>query len=480
MPPGAEEQELYYYGLPSCPKLVARTSSNVWVNPQMPGPTTFTGTLNMYRKMLRPAGRHPLLNQLWNDATSSLRVQITDAVSDIDWHAIDILRVGYVHEQSPITLMVAVTPDTVSWNQAYPVAVRCKSILEQHGIHGIECEVRESVVAFLTEPDEKKATFQLSSKFPELFTAEHEDGVEHAQLTDHLGTRIAIKDMPNHGVEAYRRPEFGPFKDIIQVDQHTFESRLKGYEARTADETKKGSSALLLRDTMRPFTAASSRVIGEVLYSPEFSCTTTEGGREWLRDWALVELQPASHEAPLDSIKNRIFIGSRQQLRFLINKGEPGWKGLADPVPPDMDDGCFNLSKEVVPYEELFNPPGTAAYMDEPAICVAKFGATSNLTMGLGNTLKSVVRTTTETPDGERKNVSEEWPIISVPRARDRSATFCEPGDSGSCVWDMDGRPAGIIMAGNGINRINDVTYASPLERLLADIKSHGFDVSLV
>jgi hypothetical protein len=35
-------------------------------------------------------------------------------------------------------------------------------------------------------------------------------------------------------------------------------------------------------------------------------------------------------------------------------------------------------------------------------------------------------------------------------------------------------------MAGGGMNGLNDVTYAQPLERLLADIRDHGFDVSLL
>ena len=149
-PPSAEEQDLYYYGLPSLPTLIVRSSSSTqtWTNPQKPGWSAWTGTCNMYRKMLQPAGKHPLLQQLWNDATSSLRVQIIDAVSDMDWHAVDILRVGFLHTESlpPITLMVAVTPDTLPWSKGHAIALQCRAILEQHAIHDIHCEIRESVV----------------------------------------------------------------------------------------------------------------------------------------------------------------------------------------------------------------------------------------------------------------------------------------------------------------------------------------------
>jgi hypothetical protein len=46
-------------------------------------------------------------------------------------------------------------------------------------------------------------------------------------------------------------------------------------------------------------------------------------------------------------------------------------------------------------------------------------------------------------------------------------------------VWDMQRRPAGIIMGGNGINGCLNITYAQPLERLLNDIRAEGFNVSV-
>ncbi|PTB73131.1 hypothetical protein M440DRAFT_1394328 [Trichoderma longibrachiatum ATCC 18648] len=47
------------------------------------------GTLNMYRKMLQPVERHPLLHQLWNNANSSLRLQIMNAVKVVSLDKLD-------------------------------------------------------------------------------------------------------------------------------------------------------------------------------------------------------------------------------------------------------------------------------------------------------------------------------------------------------------------------------------------------------
>lgn len=65
----------------SRPKLIARTSMDILVNPQMPGPITFTGTPNMCRKMLQPARRHPLLHQLWNNAPPSFKIYLGDTLA---------------------------------------------------------------------------------------------------------------------------------------------------------------------------------------------------------------------------------------------------------------------------------------------------------------------------------------------------------------------------------------------------------------
>ncbi|KAL7781939.1 hypothetical protein V8C37DRAFT_398062 [Trichoderma ceciliae] len=539
--PSSEERELYYFGLPSCPKLVARSSRHVWRNPQMPGPTTFTGTYNMYPKSLRPAGRDSMLNQLWNNAASSLRAQILEAVKTApDWTAIDIMRVG-LKEEFQTTLLLSVMPDSLSWDRGYTIALRCKGILEAHEIYDVDCEIRESVVTFCAEDSsttDSTAAATASTTGDFQLSSMPIEGSDHERirvdLTDCLGTKISMKHMDGvagskglylalsspssiesepsivaltcrhvvihsktEGLESYRHQQSKPPREVIQVDQPTYESSLvllqtqmrehrkdgdalseEGYKNSAAIFYQLANEDMALIQIMKPYENSSSRVFGQLLYSPELACISTENGANWLRDWALIELLPNHHQAQMSSLKNKAFVVSIQHFSSLLHKNRRGWKGLPPPRPLVVD-RHVELQRVVVPMEEIYNPTHIAEYTDEPALLVAKYGARGGLTFGLGNTLKSVVRHT-ESPFGDREYISEEWAIVDCGGATDRMAAFSTPGDSGSCIWDMEQRPAGILMAGNGINGLNDVTYAQPLERLLADIRAQGFEVSVV
>lgn len=65
--------------------------------------------------------------------------------------------------------------------------------------------------------------------------------------------------------------------------------------------------------------------------------------------------------------------------------------------------------------------------------------------------------------------------------SQDLSDYWISGGDSGSCVWDMPGRIAGILTGGPTNRGVNDVTYAAPIEWILDDIRIQtGFEVELV
>lgn len=136
-PPTPEERDLYYYGLPSCPKLVARSSTKVWQKSIMTSGTYSS----LCPKVLRPAGQHPVFNRLWNDATSSLRTQILQTIKSApDWAAVDIMRVG-LPDDLHTTLLISVKPDSLTWERGYDIALQCKKISEQHEIYNIDCEI---------------------------------------------------------------------------------------------------------------------------------------------------------------------------------------------------------------------------------------------------------------------------------------------------------------------------------------------------
>ncbi|PTB40189.1 hypothetical protein M441DRAFT_70020 [Trichoderma asperellum CBS 433.97] len=544
-PPSVEERNFYYYGLPSCPRLVARSSTHAWENPHRYDTTTFPPSVNMY-KSLRPAAGDPLLHRLWNDATSSLRIQILEAVSVSDWTAVDILRLGWTGEFHT-TLLVSVKPESLTWSEAHPITIRCKEILEEHGISNIHCEIRESLVTSCGNAPSatRSATTADTPNHFQLFSA-HFKGLtqyickDSADLSDCLGTKISMKDddarsgtkgiylalkssntknhpkivaltcrhvVVNHeteGIQSYRHQEFQPSREVIQIDQPTYSRRLERYELyvkndrnhaqafRDCDDTESAATYETMADDMedfvrkmRPYVASSSRVFGTLLYSPAFAFAPAQreapGNGPWQRDWALIELLPSRHQAQLGTLKNKVFVGRHDRIASLLFRNTRGWEELAGLMVPIPRDCTITLTNDVVPMSELYKPANNARN-DEPAMVMVKYGASEELTIGLGNTLKSLVRRE-ETLDGHMEGYSEEWAITSLSSTGQKQTAFSFKGDSGSCVWDMERRPAGIIMAGvhhPAPNGNDDVTYAQPLERLLGDIKDHGFDVSLI
>ncbi|PTB51151.1 hypothetical protein M431DRAFT_485027 [Trichoderma harzianum CBS 226.95] len=148
MPPTEEECQLYYYGLTYCPRLVARSSSHVWVKRQLPNRIAFAGTENMAPKALKTVTEHAFMH-IWNNPIYTLQMQITLAASAAQFISIDLFGIGYddgVNKDFPITLIVTVRPRSLPWSEGYAIARTCKLILESFNIHDVECEIRELVM----------------------------------------------------------------------------------------------------------------------------------------------------------------------------------------------------------------------------------------------------------------------------------------------------------------------------------------------
>lgn len=100
----------------------------------------------LYPKLLLPA-KHPLLMRIWNN-DASFRDQILEAVDKTRLSAIDIMRIMQKGESQNV-LMISVKPYTLLWEDGRQIALQCKAILENHGVHDVHCEIRESVVRTL-------------------------------------------------------------------------------------------------------------------------------------------------------------------------------------------------------------------------------------------------------------------------------------------------------------------------------------------
>ncbi|KPM34786.1 hypothetical protein AK830_g11792 [Neonectria ditissima] len=483
LPPSEDEQKGYYYGLPSQPRLVARSSTDRWEPPRGNWPRG---------KLFDPVGQHRIAN-LWNDpSTSTLRQDIVEALGSIRWTAIDVLRLGYEAEdfgaqeqqKNPITLLVSVESNSTSWEQGHAAVMQCRRILQQHHINDVHCDMKEASVVPLASPPTAPPTA------PKLITGNitHPEEVYNL-FSEYLGHSIATHSLPTRegtkclylrlkgtgkvlaltcrhvvfGKEAlnedYRHDESAP-KSAVTVIQpgdgcleggrtickgtdHT-EDIIKLFENDDGmSEDDKKANIAIERANRRGVEQAEKlveehndkdkRIFGHVLFSPKISNTIrgTTGPRVQprLRDWALIELHPGKHTTPLADLKNRVSITVGGLAMLTAAKS-------AENFPIDLrlaiNSGNHTIAlRGRIPEREMKNPPMEAKSTDDPAILVAKHGRSTGFTVGLANNVVSVKRQ----PIDNVYFLSEEWCIIGQKKNRDgKREKFSHRGDSGACV----------------------------------------------
>ena len=165
-PPSKDEVRLYYYGLPSEPRLVARSNASTlkWQNWSIGRGMVRRDPFwddPKFEKYLHPVGSHPIV-QKWDGCKNQI-INILSSLS-VDWRAIDVLRVGIrppdlndwrLHglDLPPLnmlgsspTVLVSVKPDSCSWATGYEAVIQCKGILDRHELTDVHCEIKESKV----------------------------------------------------------------------------------------------------------------------------------------------------------------------------------------------------------------------------------------------------------------------------------------------------------------------------------------------
>jgi hypothetical protein len=129
-PPSEQERTLYYYGLTErvCtdPRLVARSSTDPFddmgYTGAWPGPEP-------RRKYEFCVGNHPIVGIY----DAGPRYQIREALHDIPWQTIDIVRIGTSRKASnnPVIILVTVPRDSISYTTARDAINRCLEVLAQ-------------------------------------------------------------------------------------------------------------------------------------------------------------------------------------------------------------------------------------------------------------------------------------------------------------------------------------------------------------
>ena len=136
-PPSSVEAAYYYYGLPSRPRLVARSSVCVWDEPK---PESYP-----VPKESSPIGFHPLLD-CWEVTIGPAMIVFLDS-KGVKWTSLDPLRMGYAGQSSPpVIIWMGVEPGSLSATDGINIAIGCREILSAHGINDVHIEIRESEV----------------------------------------------------------------------------------------------------------------------------------------------------------------------------------------------------------------------------------------------------------------------------------------------------------------------------------------------
>ena len=130
-PPSPVEAKYYFYGLYSNPHLIARSSTDVWVEPR--GVEAY-----LTPKELSPLGFSHALQGLWEPV-------IGPAIAS--YLSLDPVRIRHPDDTSPPAILwVGVLPSSIAAEDGIAITVQCKTILSSHGIHDVHVELRESEV----------------------------------------------------------------------------------------------------------------------------------------------------------------------------------------------------------------------------------------------------------------------------------------------------------------------------------------------
>lgn len=495
-PPSDEEARLYYFGLPSRPRLVGRASAGVerWETfKEQYARQTHVSHKTPAEKVLGAVGAHKIL-ACWTD----VRPNILTAIRHLPWSSVDVCRIGFSDAallERPVVVWIGVHGDSdetcdLPWEDVAEALRSCRRILNNADLNDVDCQLRISRVVSLAGPQLLKPLPKVNSMWhciAQRFTTSiglslspferptlegslgvflstesttAGDGPLWAVTCRHVG--IPSKDNPDN---AYYRLQDGGRKRTFGLNVQSKAEKWIGY---LSDHKNREAGNITAADVaglyeaVKDFGSDDARQIGHVLLSPPIGLQQT--AMSWTRDWCLLDLDQSKFpggEKPINVVDLRTDM-ERPAVNELLNPYPRNEHRFEFP-----DNGLLRISG-VIPLAEIRNP--TMYDKDgENCLLVGKRGAISGLTWGAALELESTVRECM--PDGSMFT-SYEWAIHgSLPK---KTVPFCTSGDSGAAVFDIQGRLGGFVTRGtrSDLGLIVDITYATPAELVLADIEA--------
>ncbi|KZT04518.1 uncharacterized protein LAESUDRAFT_298724 [Laetiporus sulphureus 93-53] len=474
-PPSEKEAMFYYSGLPSGPRLVARTGTTPWKEPTGP---------EAYRKLkeLGPVGNHPLC-EVWGDGLALKVHDLLDTMK-VKWTSIDVVRIKDVEESfAPVILWIGVLPASLSGEDGVVVASKCRELLVESGITDVDVEIRESVVTRWAAPKFPTSTYSFDSTVDVrepltttlglpicaqstpcadgtggFFIAE---GVNTKRLLLVTARHVIFPPDKNENKHFEHKNDSQPRHNVTLFGDAAFNKYLESIKAEIGGKVAD-------KDVSTHWATPESRVLGHVILSPPINVGIDSSGEGYTEDWAVIEIDASKVDAS-NFDGNAIDLGTRIPVYEFARMMHPNPRNAPSFEYPG--DRLLRL-KGTIPDEEMRHPTALDQN-DEPCLVVIKRGITTGLTVGHANNICSYARNY----DNDNAKISKEWAILPQDC---KSGAFADKGDSGSVIVDALGRIGGLLTSGAGATPSADVTYATPISFLLKRMQDNALHIDAV
>ncbi|CAK7270898.1 hypothetical protein SEPCBS57363_004340 [Sporothrix epigloea] len=524
-PPGGFEACGYYWGFPSNPRLLGRTSSGTtpwWRLSEVPDDPRSSPFSNLKgESVCGPVGPHAI-HACWRVSTLN---RVRKALSGLPWSSIDVLRIGRAklkeHER-PVIVWVGVSSNVGykmknHWDLIASKLRAVRAALDADNLTDVECEMRESDILSIADagprlllPSHGRDCFDVYEGQAELaafqavsaavgqaitptlyefntgtlglFLADESEAGDDSDgcgtvwaLTCHHVAFSVISDPAEQNVAMVLPAKL--LRDTLEFEVDPHISRLERSIAKHKLLSCQTSDDLDYRDSHRQLklyqglhnvlssfqSSDAARTLGHVHHSPPMSVKLAGTEDAFLSDWALIKL---------DRKKFPNGYGFENVVDVQSNRC---YQPCCKDSPPTNRFFCDTLLRlqGTVPVKELLDHSSSSVIADHDGCrnVVMKRGYGTRLSAGMVLDVESVVR---HCFDGiEEESYELAVMHLSDPPEIDShlSCAFAACGDSGAVVFDLKGRIVGMLTSGSGNTDWADCSYVTPIAKLQSDIE---------
>jgi len=491
-PPGDKERELYYAGLPSCPWLLARSSTFLWKAPE-----AFGRHIRIERSL-----------EMWTHSIVGLMDKVGPDIIEtlhsksVPWTSVNVLRIGYEGMHLPVILWIGVKPLSLSRDDV-KIALECKGILVKYSIYDADCELQEAETFPLTKlmkPSlyDQTADLQvyltgtlgilISTKvYPDTkgtlglylnsqgktygVTARHVVFPSKSNYHARFNYNSADESQEWHEVVLPGGRTLNRLGEDVKMQHEDYEvavdlktrkltylSEKKQDGMEEVQETKNQLEEIkwgilhleALDKNLQTFQKDHNHVMGHI------APISTGNPDNYMANWCVYEVSSSKIN---DFSGNVVDLGRRICPKWFTRAMNPNIKNAHKFVYP-IDRQV--LLWDIIPIAEM-NKPLMIDKKGSLRLMVFKRGSVT----GMGNEIMSYTRTCGLT--------TKAWPILGCEKFN--SVPFSKRGDFGAVVADARCRMGGLLTggSGNGIwSEVTNVTYITPLEFLLKNMEENG------